>query len=195
MKKAIAIAQPLDLRGQEFLSDAIRKESKRLFGFIKKRVASEADAEDILQDTFYQLAVNYDEYDPIERVASWLMTVASNRITDWYRKKKPVSINKSIVTNGSEEDDSLYLHLSNLIPDNSGPEDMYMKELIWDELNDALDELPFEQSEVFRMHELDGLDFKEISRITGVQVNTLLSRKRYAVNFLRKRLKVLYDEL
>ena len=162
--------------------------------FIRKRVKNEADAEDIYQDTFYQLAVNSDTLDSIERLASWLMTVAANKITDWYRKRKPVSI-EAPVGSASEDDDTLYLRLSNLLMEAGGPEDEFFRTMVWNELTDAMDELPLEQAEVFRLHELEGLSFKEIAEQTGVQLNTLLSRKRYAVMFLRNRLRELYEDL
>jgi RNA polymerase sigma factor (sigma-70 family) len=177
-------------------NEAIRltvgKETQRLRQFIRSRVDNVPDAEDILQDTFMQF-VSAMRLEPIRLTASWLFKVAGNRIIDWYRKRKPVSID----THQFEfEDEEGPVFLGDLLTDSgNNPEDQFMNMTIWSELNDALDELPPNQREVFTMHELEGKSFREISLITGETVPTLLSRKRYAVLYLRERLRDLYEEL
>ena len=163
--------------------------SKRLMGFIRKRIANEADAEDILQDVFYQLAGNTQ---PIEQLTAWLFRVARNRIVDVQRKRKPELLDDLYPT--SSEDDML--GWTDLLSDlDDTPETAYLRNLFWETLNTALDELPAEQKEVFVLNELEGVPFKEIAAQTGATVNTLLSRKRYAVLHLRERLQVLRNEL
>jgi RNA polymerase sigma factor (sigma-70 family) len=167
--------------------------SSRLRGFIRKRVSSAEDADDILQDVFYQLAEADNYLKPIDQITSWLYTVARNKITDWYRKKREEPL---LEISGDDETDSILAEIGELMFDNgSTPETEYLRSLIWLELDDALTFLPEEQRIVFEMTEMKGLSFKELSNQTGVSVNTLLSRKRYAVLYLRKRLQVLYDEL
>ena len=166
-----------------------RSERNRLLEFIRRRVRTEEDAEDILQDVFYQLATGYSVTEPIEKLTSWLFTVARNRIIDWYRKRKPEPLP------AARDDDSAPLNLDEILYDSTqNPDTVYARSLVWTELADALDELPEEQRVVFVMHELEGKSFKEIAKITGEPVNTLLSRKRYAVLYLREKLQELYDE-
>ena len=163
--------------------------SKRLLGFIRKRVANEADAEDILQDVFYQLAGNTQ---PIEQLTAWLFRVARNRIVDVKRKHKPELLDDLYAT--TEEDDML--GWTEILTDlDNNPETTYLRNIFWETLNAALDELPAEQKQVFVQNELEGIPFKDIAAQTGATVNTLLSRKRYAVLHLRERLQVLRDEL
>ena len=163
--------------------------SKRLMGFIRKRIANEADAEDILQDVFYQLAGNTQ---PIEQLTAWLFRVARNRIVDVQRKRKPELLDDLYPS--SNEDDVLgWVDMLSDLDDT--PETAYLRNLFWETLNTALDELPAEQKEVFVLNELEGIPFKEIAAQTGATVNTLLSRKRYAVLHLRERLQVLRNEL
>jgi len=163
--------------------------SKRLLGFIRKRIGNDADAEDILQDVFYQLAGNTQ---PIEQLTAWLFRVARNRIVDVQRKHKPELLDDLYPS--SNEDDML--GWTDLLSDlDDTPETSYLRSLFWETLNTALDELPAEQKQVFVLNELEGVSFKEIAEQTGVTVNTLLSRKRYAVLHLRERLQVLRDEL
>ena len=163
--------------------------SKRLLGFIKKRIGNDADAEDILQDVFYQLAGNTQ---PIEQLTAWLFRVARNRIIDVQRKNKPELLD-DVFPSSKEED---MLGWTDLLSDlDDTPETAYLRNLFWETLNTALDELPAEQKQVFVLNELEGIPFKEIAEQTGVTVNTLLSRKRYAVLHLRERLQVLRDEL
>ena len=163
--------------------------SKRLMGFIKKRVPNEADAEDILQDVFYQLAGNTQ---PIEQLTAWLFRVTRNRIIDVQRKHKPELLD-DIYSESKGEDGLGWKDLLFDIDDT--PETAYLRNLFWETLNSALEELPPEQKEVFVLNELEGVSFKEIAEQTGLTVNTLLSRKRYAVLHLRERLQVLRNEL
>ena len=171
------------------ITNTIKTYSKRLFGFIKQRVSSNEDAEDILQDVFYQFAGNPE---PIEQVTSWLYTVARNKITDSYRKKKLPLVEDMQFT--SSDDESFDWKEVLFATDNT-PETSYLRNLFWEELQSALDELPAEQREVFIQNEMEGIPFKDIADVTGVSVATLLSRKRYAVLHLRNRLQVLKDEL
>jgi len=166
-----------------------RTERKRLFDFIRRRVRTEEDAEDILSDVFYQLISSYSVTEPIEKMTSWLFTVARNKIIDWYRKKRPESLPRDL------NDPSMPLNLEDILYDpTQNPDQVYARSLVWTELAEALDELPEEQKQVFVMHELEGKSFKEIAEITGEPQNTLLSRKRYAVLYLREQLQELYDE-
>ncbi len=150
---------------------------------------TDADAEDILQDVFYQLVSSFSVTEPVERLTSWLFTVAKNKIIDWYRKRRPQSLPVDAEVDGP-------LNLEEILFDPAqNPDEIYARSLFWTELADALDDLPESQREVFVLHELEGKSFKEIAETTGEPINTLLSRKRYAVIFLRDRLRDLYDEL
>jgi RNA polymerase sigma factor (sigma-70 family) len=162
----------------------------RLLDFIRRRVGTDEDAEDIVQDVFYQFLSNYSVAQPIEQLSAWLYTVARNRIVDWYRKRKHKS------QPPTDEETGLPLNLEEILFDPSGEPDRVMfRGAVWEALADALEELPGEQSEVFVMHELEGRSFKEIAEITGENINTLLSRKRYAVLALREALQDMYNEL
>jgi len=173
------------------ISEVVKREQSRLRNFIRRRVPDPRDAEDILQDVFYKLVEANRLLMPIEHVTGWLFRVARNRITDLFRKKRPESFSDTVV---ADEDDEL-LQLEDLLPSpDAGPEAIYARQLLLEELELAIDELPEEQHEVFVAHELEGRSFKEMAAETGVSVNTLLSRKRYAVLHLRKRLQVIYDE-
>lgn len=209
------LALKRELRGDNFLKDGVKKDRKlsekaenlnsrltevfvkerpRLLGFIKRRVAAESDAEDILQDVFFQFTKAMRE-DPIERTASWLFRAASNKIIDWYRKIKPVSLDK---INESVFDDSgndSYRYEDDPGEDTQSADIQYFRQEFWPVLEDLLNDLPEKQREVYIMHELEGKSFKEISEITGTGVNTLLSRKRYAELYLREELKEFYDEV
>lgn len=166
-----------------------RSERKRLFDFIRRRVRTNEDAEDIMEDVFYQLLSSSSVTEPIEKMTSWLFTVARNKVIDWYRKKRPESLPRDL------DDPSLPLNLEDILYDaTQNPDQVYARSLVWTELAEALDELPEEQKQVFVMHELEGKSFKEIAEITGEPQNTLLSRKRYAVLYLREQLQELYDE-
>ena len=176
---------------------AFRSERKRLFDFIRRRVRTEADAEDILADVFYQMVASYSVTEPIEKMTSWLLTVARNKIIDWYRKRKPESFRQR--TDESVLPQNLPLNLPLNLEDilfdpGQNPDVLYARSLVWTELADALEDLPDEQRDVFVMHELEGKSFKEFAEITGEPVNTLLSRKRYAVMYLREALQELYDD-
>ena len=197
MDKALTIQAVMTPEQQDTIGQTVKKERKRLFDFIRRRVNNEADAEDILQDVFLQLSLNYDMLDSIEKMASWLFRVAGNKIIDSYRKRKPVSLIDTNNTDGdSDGDDEFSLNLNELLRETGDePDDIYTRDMVWTELELALAELPANQREVFVMHELEDKSFNEISEITGVPVNTLLSRKRYAVLYLRKRMKEMYDEI
>ncbi len=172
------------------VESAVKNERRRLFDFIRRRVRSEQDAEDILQDVFYQLAASESVTEPIEQLTSWLFTVARNKIVDWYRKRRP-----ELMPTGSERGEEEFLFSEILRDSRQDPDDVYARSLLWSQFTDALEELPDNQREVFVMHEFEGRSFKEIAAITGEPVNTLLSRKRYAVLFLREQLRELYEEL
>jgi RNA polymerase sigma factor (sigma-70 family) len=176
---------------------AFRSERKRLFDFIRRRVRTEADAEDILADVFYQMVASYSVTEPIEKMTSWLLTVARNKIIDWYRKRKPESFRRRTDESALPQNLSLNLPLNLediLFDPGQNPDVLYERSQLWTELADALEDLPDEQRDVFVMHELEGKSFKEIAEITGEPVNTLLSRKRYAVLYLREALQELYDD-
>lgn len=190
MKDTLTIAPGMTSDRKRNITQVITDYSKRLMGFIRKRVNNEADAEDILQDVFYQFVGNTQ---PIEQMTAWLFTVARNKIIDRQRKKKPEALEDLF---GEEENDEGGLNWSEFLFDASdNPEKDYLRTLFWEELNNALNELPEEQKQVFILNELEGVPFKEIAERTGETVNTLLSRKRYAVLHLRNRLSVLKDEL
>ncbi len=173
------------------ISETIAREKTRLRNFIRKRVADQADAEDILQEVFYELVETYRLMKPIEQVGAWLFRVARNRITDLFRKKKP----ELLMNEPAAAEDGEVLTLEELLPSpDAGPEAAYARTLLLDELEDALEELPEEQREVFLAHEIEGRSFKELAVETGLSVNTLLSRKHYAVLHLRERLRAVYDE-
>ncbi len=173
------------------LSEIIAEPRSRLRNFIRHRVPNPSDAEDIVQEVFYELVEANRLLMPIEPVTGWLYRVARNRITDLFRKKKPERFSDAAV----EGEDGELLRIEDLLPSpDAGPEALYTRNVLLDELELALEELPHEQSEVFIGHELDGRSFKELSAETGVSVNTLLSRKRYAILHLRERLQNIYDE-
>jgi RNA polymerase sigma factor (sigma-70 family) len=173
------------------ISEVVKREQSRLRNFIRRRVPDPRDAEDILQDVFYALVEANRLLMPIEHVTGWLFRVARNRITDLFRKKKPESFSD---TAAADQDDEL-LRLEDLLPSPAaGPEALYARRVLLDELELAVHELPEEQRAVFVAHELEGLSFKDMAAETGVSVSTLLSRKRYAVLHLRKRLQSIYDE-
>jgi RNA polymerase sigma factor (sigma-70 family) len=177
-----------------YISEIATREHGRLLGFIRKQVRSYEDAEDILQDVLYQFLRGFEDIRSTERITSWLFTVTRNKITDYYRKKKPESFsNKQEVSN---EEDGAPLMLEDILPAlTRDPEDEMMRDMIWDAIDRALDEMPAEQRDVFIWNEFEDRSFKEISAVTGEGVNTLLSRKRYAILFLRKKLQALYNQL
>jgi len=173
------------------LSAEIERERPRLRNFIRRRVANEADVEDILQDVFSELVEAYGLVQSVEHVSGWLFAVARNRIIDFFRKKKTVSLPEST---GADEDERL--GLDQLLPSaEAGPEAAYQRAVLLEELDAALDELPPEQQDVFIAHELEGKSFKQLAAETGIGINTLLSRKHYAVRYLRMRLRAIHDGL
>jgi RNA polymerase sigma factor (sigma-70 family) len=173
------------------ISEIIAEERARLRNFIRRRVPNEADVEDLLQEVFCELVEAHRLLTPIDYVAGWLFRVARNRITDLFRKKKPESFTDAVV----EDEEGASLRFEDLLPSgDAGPEALYLRKLLLDELRRALGELPAEQRAVFVAHELDGRSFKELSAESGVSVNTLLSRKRYAVLDLRRRLRSIHDD-
>jgi RNA polymerase sigma factor (sigma-70 family) len=171
------------------ISEVIHRERRRLFHFIRKRVDNEGDAEDILQDVFYELIEAYRLMKPVEHASAWLYRVARNRIIDRFRKKRPEA---EVPFNASEEEP---LRLEDLLPSpDAGPEALFARSVLLEELEAALEELPEEQREVFIAHEMDGRSFKQIAEETGLSINTVLSRKHYAILHLRRRLEAIYKE-
>jgi RNA polymerase sigma factor (sigma-70 family) len=169
----------------------VGRERSRLRHFIRRRVPNEADVEDLLQEVFCELVEANRLLMPIDYVTGWLFRVARNRITDLFRKKKPESFSDAAMGN----DDGEVLEIEDWLPSpEDGPEALYMRQALLEELKHAVGELPHEQREVFIAHELEGRSFKELSKESGVGVNTLLSRKRYAVLHLRERLQKVHDE-
>ena len=192
MDEALRRQWPMTEQDQR-ISEAIARDEPRLRSFIRRRVSDARDAEDILQDVFYELIEAYRLMKPVEQVTSWLFRVARNRIIDLFRRRKrePLPADSATLTEEGEA-----ATLEDLLPSpDAGPDAMYVRNLLLDEIDDALDELPDEQRDVFVAHELLGYSFKELSEQTGVGVNTLLSRKRYAVLYLRERLRAIYDDM
>jgi RNA polymerase sigma factor (sigma-70 family) len=171
------------------ITEVINTYSKRLMGFIRKRVTNEADAEDILQDVFYQFIGNTK---PIEQLTAWLFTVTRNKITDRQRKHKP-DLLEDIYTDADSE--SIFDWTDLFFDESNNPETEYLRNIFWEALHTALNELPAAQRDVFILNEIEGVPFKMIAEQTGETINTLLSRKRYAVLHLRERLAILRDEL
>ncbi|HMH00217.1 MAG TPA: sigma-70 family RNA polymerase sigma factor [Terriglobales bacterium] len=189
MKQALTIERMTDQDQQ--ISETIEREQARLRNFIRRRVDDESDADDILQDVFSELVEAYRLMQPIEQVGAWLFRVARNRIIDRFRKRKPETLREEMAV---AEDGELLL-LEDLLPSpDAGPEAAYARTVLLEELTDALEELPDEQREVFIAHEIEGRSFKELAAETALSVNTLLSRKHYAVIHLRERLRAIYDE-
>ena len=190
MKEAAGLERMAHEQDQR-ISDVVRREQSRLLNFIRRRVPDPGDAEDILQEVFYELVEANRLLMPIEHVTGWLFRVARNRITDLFRKKRPENFSDAAPADEYGEQ----LRLEDLLPSpDDGPEALYARGVLLEELELAVAELPEEQREVFVAHELEGLSFKEMADRTGVSVNTLLSRKRYAVQHLRERLQGIYDE-
>jgi len=187
----LAISPEMGPTNRKNISSVIGRFGKRLLGFIRQRVNSEADAEDVLQDVWYQLTTTVDTQ-PIEQVSGWLFAVARNKITDRYRKKKQESLDELLASDGEEESFSFK---EILLDKGNDPETEYLHTIFWKTLEESLQELPEEQRLVFVWNELEGIPFKEISERTGENVSTLLSRKRYAVLYLRERLQELYNEI
>ena len=174
------------------ISEVVYRERVRLRNFVRKRVPDAGDAEDILQDVLYELVQAYRLMQPIEHAGAWLYRVARNRIVDFFRRKRLAALGDALAESA---DDEGVLTLEDLLPSpDAGPEAAYARRVLLDELNAALDELPEEQRDVFIAHQIEGRSFKELAGETGVGLNTLLSRKRYAVLYLRRRLQAIYDE-
>ncbi len=172
------------------LAQAAAGQRGRLYAFIRRRVGNDSQAEDILQDVFYQLLTSYSVTEPLEQMTGWLFTVARNKIIDWYRRRRPADRGLDESLEGAP------LSLGEVLPAPTEETDAgYDRELIAEELTEALEDLPEKQRQVFVMHEIEGKSFNEIRDITGDPLNTLLSRKRYAVQFLRRRLEDLYREI
>jgi RNA polymerase sigma factor (sigma-70 family) len=189
MGEAMSVAAMIEQDRQ--ISQVIAEERSRLRNFIRKRVPNEADVEDLVQEVFYELVQAHRLLMPIDYVTGWLFRVARNRITDLFRKKKPENFTDAMMENEEGE----LLRIEDLIPSrDAGPEALYLRSLLLDELEDALAELPSEQREVFIAHEIEGRSFNELSAETGLNLNTLLSRKRYAVLHLRRRLQAIHNE-
>jgi RNA polymerase sigma factor (sigma-70 family) len=189
--KDVASLELMALQQDQRISEVVTREHSRLRNFIRRRVPDSRDAEDILQDVFYELVEANRLLMPVDHVTGWLFRVARNRITDLFRKKTPELFGDTAL---GDEDGEL-LQIEDLLPSpDAGPEALYFRNLLLDELEAAVDELPEQQREVFVAHELEGRSFKEMAAANGVSVNTLLSRKRYAVLHLRERLQSVYDE-
>ena len=185
-----ASLERMTLEQDRRITEAVKQEQSRLRNFIRRRVPDSRDAEDILQEVFSELVEANRLLMPIDHLTGWLFRVARNRITDLFRKKRPESLSESVGGEGES------LTLEDLLPSpDAGPEALYARSVLLEEIEDALDELPEEQREVFVGHEIEGRSFKEMSAESGVNVNTLLARKRYAVLHLRERLQSIYDEL
>jgi RNA polymerase sigma factor (sigma-70 family) len=180
----------MQLKEQTFL-----KEKDRLLSFIRNRVSSTEEAEDILQDVFYQFVAGFESIESLDRVTSWLFSVARNKIIDRYRRDAARPQRADIgLASGMDEDAPLTLQ--DILPDlGNTPEDSLLRDVIWDAIMEALDELPPEQREIFIQNEMEEKSFREIAEASGVSINTLLSRKRYAILALRKKLQRLYDDI
>ncbi|GAA4009817.1 RNA polymerase sigma factor [Hymenobacter fastidiosus] len=196
--EALALtALPLgSMRGQDQqIQAAVQEQRGRLLAFIRRRVPDPADAEDILQDVFGELVESYRMLKPVEKVAAWLFRVARNRITDLYRKKKTASLEEEMLRYADDNEEGALLLADVLPAADDAPENRLLRETLMEALAEALDELPKNQRDVFVWHELEGKTFKELAAETGVPLKTLISRKHYAVQHLRQRLQVLYNNL
>lgn len=185
----------MDLAMQQLQENTFLKEKDKLLGFIRNRVSSLEEAEDILQDVFYQFVAGFDAIESLDRTTSWLYSVARNKIIDRYRRDatRPKQTDFELIS-GKEEDAPLTLQ--EILPDlDNSPESTLLREAIWDEVTEALAELPADQREVFIQNEIEEKGFREIAEETGVSINTLLSRKRYAIMTLRKKLQKFYDDV
>jgi len=191
MEQALSIPRQTAEQNRQ-ISEVVQREAGRLRSFVRKRVPDAGDAEDILQDVLYELVQAHRLMRPVEHVGAWLYRVARNRIVDFFRKKRLAALEDALVRSA---DDEGKLTLADLLPSpDAGPEAAYARKVLLQELNAALDDLPEEQREVFIAHEIEGRSFKELADDTGVGLNTLLSRKHYAVVHLRGRLQAIYEE-
>jgi RNA polymerase sigma factor (sigma-70 family) len=190
MKETLALER---LRGEQDrrLLDTVEREQPRLRNFIRRRVADQRDAEDILQEVFYEFVEAYRLMKPIEQVTGWLYRVARNRIIDLFHSRKSRSLSDPVTVG----DDGTEILLQDLLPSpDLGPDAAYARTVLLEELDEALDELPDQQREIFIAHEVEGRSFKDLSAETGVSVNTLIARKHRAVVHLRERLKAIHEE-
>ena len=179
---------------RKHIEKLVKEEEGRLLGFIRNRVNDEEDARDIAQDVYYQLTVGFNDIRSVASLTSWLFSVARNRITDHYRKKKMENFSDHVVN--AKDEEGAPLMLEDILPAlTRSPEDEYMRGVIWEAIEASLDRLPEAQREVFVMNEFEDKSFKEISELTGEGINTLLSRKRYAVTYLREQLRELYNQI
>ncbi|MBI1184014.1 sigma-70 family RNA polymerase sigma factor [bacterium] len=184
----------LSIAKQRQINQTLEQQRNRLLNYIKKQVTNADDAEDILQDVFYQFAESSFLLKPIEQVSAWLYTVARNRITDLFRKRKNVA-QSDLLPQTESEDEAFSDFFASIMLDDSNPENEMSRQLILDELALALDELPAKQREAFMRHELDGVNFNSMALESGETANTWISRKHYAVKHLRNRLQSIYNEL
>jgi RNA polymerase sigma factor (sigma-70 family) len=185
----------MDLAMQQIKEDTFLNEKDKLLGFIRSRVSSVEEAEDILQDVFFQFVAGFETIESLDRVTSWLYSVARNKIIDRYRRDASRPQRTDFELTAGKDDDTP-LTLQDILPDlDNTPESTLLREAIWDEITDALAELPADQREIFILNEMEEKGFREISEETGVSINTLLSRKRYAILALRKRLQKFYDDV
>lgn len=185
----------MDLAMQEIKQNTFLREKDKLLGFIRNRVSSLEEAEDILQDVFYQFVAGFETIESLDRVTSWLYSVARNKIIDRYRRDSSRPKRMDFEAQWTSDEDAP-LTLQEILPDlDNTPEATLLREAIWDEITDALDELPADQREIFILNEIEEKGFREIAEETGVSINTLLSRKRYAILALRKRLQRFYDDV
>jgi RNA polymerase sigma factor (sigma-70 family) len=192
MERAVAINLALM---QEIKQATYRKEKGKLLSFIRGKVSSSEEAEDILQDVFYQFVAGFESIESLDRVTSWLYSVARNKIIDRYRRDA-ARPKKTDFDGAISRDEESPLTLQEILPDlDNTPEAAMLREAIWDEITLALDELPADQREIFIQNEMEERSFREIAEETGVSINTLLSRKRYAILALRKRLQRFYNDL
>lgn len=185
----------MELVMHQIQENTFLKERDKLLGFIRSRVSSIEEAEDILQDVFVQFVAGFESIESIDRVTSWLYSVARNKIIDRYRRDA-VRPRRADLEGAAALDDEAPLSLQEILPDlGNTPESALLREAIWDEITDALAELPRDQREIFIQNEIEERGFREIAEETGISINTLLSRKRYAIMALRKRLKRFYDDV
>jgi RNA polymerase sigma factor (sigma-70 family) len=191
MEQTLRIPQQIAEQNRQ-ISEVVQRERARLRNFVRKRVPDAGDAEDILQDVLYELVSTYRLIHPVEHASAWLYRVARNRIVDFFRKKRLVALGDAVL---ERADDEGVLTLEDLLPSPAaGPEAEYARSVLLQELNAALEELPVEQRDVFIAQQIEGRSFRDLVEDTGVGLNTLLARKRYAVMHLRRRLQAIYDE-
>lgn len=186
----------LELSMQEIKQSTFLKEKDKLLGFIRNRVSSVEEAEDILQDVFYQFVAGFEGIESLDRVTSWLYSVARNKIIDRYRRDAVRPQKTTFLAQSGKREEEGPLSLQEILPDlDNSPESTLLREAIWDEIMDALEELPSDQREIFILNEMEERSFRDIAEETGVSINTLLSRKRYAIIALRKRLQKFYNDV